>query len=142
MTVAAGAASIAMLAVVNFLLGTVQTLRDNAALAIVPELVEREKLETANSRVQAAQLITMELIGPPLGAVLFSLPAGSPFFADSLSFVVSAVAVFGIAAVARKSAASAPFGERGVVGGGVGCAGRWCGWCCVRGVGWSSGSGS
>ncbi|WP_410585869.1 MFS transporter [Amycolatopsis sp. lyj-23] len=107
-SVAAGAASIALLAVVNFLLGTVQTLRDNAALAIVPDLVDREKLETANSRVQAAQLITMELIGPPLGAVLFSLPAGTPFFADSVSFVVSAVAVFGIAAVARKKVAPAP----------------------------------
>ena len=106
-SVAVGAVSIALLAAVNFLLGSVQTLRDNAALAVVPDLVEREKLEAANSKVQAAQLITMELIGPPLGAVLFSLPAGAPFFADALSFVVSAVVVSGIV-VSRKRAVPEP----------------------------------
>ncbi|MFJ8044036.1 MFS transporter [Kitasatospora sp. NPDC096147] len=94
---ATGGGTIAMLAGVNFLLGSIQTLRDGVTLSAVPRIVPKEGLETANSRLQAAQLITMELVGPPLGAVLFSLPTGAPFLIDAASFVLSAAIVLGIA---------------------------------------------
>jgi MFS family permease len=95
--VAMGDASIALLVGINFLLGTVQTLRDNTALAVVPELVAEDRLDTANSRIQGAQMLTIDLLGPPAGALLLVvLPAGLPFFLDSASFAVAAVLVAGI----------------------------------------------
>jgi hypothetical protein len=103
-----GAASIPLLIGLNFLLASVQTLRDNAALAIVPELVAPPVLDQANGRVQGAQMLTIDVLGPPAGALLVILPAGLPFFIDSASFLVAAVLVSGLAvSVVARSAASA-----------------------------------
>jgi MFS family permease len=106
--VALGAASIPLLIGLNFLLASVQTLRDNAALAIVPELVAPQLLDQANGRVQGAQMLTIDVLGPPAGALLVILPAGLPFFLDSASFLVAAVLVSGLAvSVLARSVASA-----------------------------------
>lgn len=94
--VASGSATIAVLFAFNFLVGAISTLRDNSAMAIVPELVPRHLLDKANSRVEGAQLITIDLLGPPLGALLFALPNGLPFFVDALSFAVAGLLVFGL----------------------------------------------
>ena len=96
--VADGAADIALLVGLNFLLGSVQTLRDNAALAVIPEVVPVERLDAANGRVQGAQMLTIDLLGPPAGALLVALPAGVPFLLDSASFAAAAVLVSGLAA--------------------------------------------
>ncbi|MET7990805.1 MFS transporter [Amycolatopsis sp. NPDC005232] len=114
----AGAGAIPLLAAVNFALCAVQTLRDNAAVAIVPRLVARNRLETANSRMQAAQLLTVQLAGPPLGAALFILPTGVPFLLDAASFVVSAVLVLSITSttVAVASPVSAAVARAGIFG--------------------------
>ena len=95
--VALGSADIVLLAGLNFLLGSIQTLRDNASLAAVPELVPEEALDRANGRLQSAQMLTIDVLGPPAGALLVALPAGFPFFLDSGSFAVAAVLVSGIA---------------------------------------------
>jgi MFS family permease len=99
-----GAATIPLLAAVNFALCAVQSLRDNAAVAIVPRLVASTGLESANSRMQAAQLITVQLLGPPLGAALYFLPTGVPFLLDAASFVCSALLVLSIAKAATMAA--------------------------------------
>lgn len=112
--VALGSADIVLLVGLNFLLGSIQTLRDNASLAAVPELVPDEGLDRANGRLQSAQMLTIDVLGPPAGALLVALPAGFPFFLDSGSFAVAAVLVSGIAASAfartagRAAAASGP----------------------------------
>jgi MFS family permease len=110
--VAAGAADIALLVGLNFLLGSVQTLRDNAALAVIPEVVPVERLDTANSRVQGAQMLTIDLLGPPSGALLVALPAGMPFLLDSASFAAAAVLVSGLAASSAAVTAAARSARR------------------------------
>jgi penicillin amidase len=94
--VAGGMATIAVLAVFNFLVGSLATLRDNAATAIIPQLVPRHLLGKANSRVESAQLLTIDLLGPPLGAMLFLLPPGMPFFLDAASYALAGLLVFGL----------------------------------------------
>jgi penicillin amidase len=95
--VATGAATIAALVVFNFLIGAVATLRDNAATAIIPQMVPPHLIDKANSRIQGAQNATIDLLGPPVGALLFALPHGLPFFLDALSFAVAGFLVFGLA---------------------------------------------
>ena len=80
----------------NLAVGSLATLRDNAATAIVPELVPAALLDRANSRVQTVQFLTIDLVGPPLGALLFTVARGAPFALDALSFVVAALLVFGL----------------------------------------------
>jgi MFS family permease len=91
--VAAGAATIWLLCVLAFLLGTAQTLFDNAAQAIMPMVVGRDALERANSRLFAAQVLTEEFAGPPLGAFVFAAAASAPFVLDAASFFAAALLV-------------------------------------------------
>ena len=75
--VLAGEASIVLLGIVGFLLGTGQTLVDTGSHSILPALVSRdpERLEQANGRLVGTQVVTQELAGPPVGGVLGSLVA-------------------------------------------------------------------
>jgi MFS family permease len=95
--VATGRDSIGILIAFNFLVGSISTLRDNSAMAIIPEMVTGDLLDKANSRIGGVQLLTIDLLGPPLGALLFALPHGLPFFVDALSFAVAGILIFGLA---------------------------------------------
>ena len=61
--------------------GALESLADNAAVAILPSLVKRKYLDQANGRVAAVQLIADEFAGPPLGGFLFAVAASAPVFA-------------------------------------------------------------
>jgi predicted MFS family arabinose efflux permease len=82
-----------MLYAVAFLLGCAETIFDNASQAILPRLVRKDQLERANGRMYAAEMISNQCAGPPLGAMLFVAAAAAPFFLDSVSFVVSALLI-------------------------------------------------
>jgi MFS family permease len=93
-----GQASIALLAVVGFLLGTGQTLVDTGTHSILPALVSRdpERLQRANGRLVGTQVVTQELAGPPTGGFLFSLSAWVPFAVDAVSFAAGSALVASI----------------------------------------------
>lgn len=91
LAVAVGLTSVALLCIIAFALGTGETLFDNAAQAIMPSVVRRDQLESANSRLYAAQVASFEFVGPPLGALLFATAAEVPFVVDGVSFAVAAL---------------------------------------------------
>src|SRR4051794_30647844 len=84
------AESIVLLVIVSFALGMAETVFDNASQAILPSLVRADALETANGRLEGAQIVTNQFVGPPLGAWLFGLAAAAPFFLDAGSFLFAA----------------------------------------------------
>lgn len=86
-------ASIWLLYVVAFCLGTAETLFDNAAQAMLPSVVAPDQLEKANGRQYAAEVVANAFAGPPLGAFLFTVAMAAPFWVDSGSFVVSAAVI-------------------------------------------------
>jgi len=90
------ATSILLLVVVAFVLGTGETLFDNAAQSFLPSVAERDQLEEANSRLFAAQITSQEFVGPPVGSLLFAASMAAPFFLDAGSFVVAVALVLGI----------------------------------------------
>jgi MFS family permease len=103
--VVTGNTTLLLLYAVSFLLGCAETIFDNASQAILPALVRKDQLERANSRIFAAELITNEFAGPPIGAFLFVAAASSPFFLDSASFLFAALLVLsftGTFATARE----------------------------------------
>ena len=93
LVVVSGRESLAVLYVIAFLLGSAETVFDNAAQAIMPAIVRKDQLEKANGRMYAAEFTTNQFIGPPLGAFLFVAAAASPFFLDSASFLISALLI-------------------------------------------------
>ena len=88
-----GRAEIWLIYLIGFLLTSAETLFDPASEAILPQLVGRERLAHANSRLQSVTWVANSFVGPPLGAAMFSVMAGLPFVVDALSFVVAAVLV-------------------------------------------------
>lgn len=91
LTIAAGAASIPIIYSSLFILGVGNTFADNAAVALLPSIIETSSLSKANSLLQSANLVGKQLAGPPLGAYLFVAAAAVPFGLDALTFVVAAL---------------------------------------------------
>lgn len=60
---------------------TLESMADNAASAVLPSLVDRDRLDSANGRIASAQLVADEFAGPPLGGFLFAVAAAAPVFA-------------------------------------------------------------
>jgi MFS family permease len=88
LAVLTGHASIPLLLVTGFLLGTGQTLVDTASHSIVPAIVSRApgRLERANGRLIGTQMLADGFIGPPVGGILFAVAPWSPFLIDAVSF--------------------------------------------------------
>ena len=86
-------AGLTLMYAIFLLLGTAETLFDNAAQAILPVVVPRERLERANSRLFAAELVSNQFAGPPLGGFLFAAAVSVPFLLDAGTFAAAAALV-------------------------------------------------
>ncbi len=91
-----GWASMPLLYVVFFLLGTAETLFDTASQTILPQVVPEDRLEKANGRLYSAELVPNNFTGPPLGGFLFGVAAALPFLIDAGSFAVAAALVLAL----------------------------------------------
>ena len=106
-TVATETLSLASLYAIALALGTAETLRDNAAQAILPALVGRDGLERANGRLFAAETVTNQFAGPPLGGFLVAAGAAWAFAFNAATFAAAAglVAAIGGGFAATRTAA-------------------------------------
>lgn len=94
--VAAGNGTIAALAIVSFLLGVAETFFDNAASAIVPQMVDDTQIELANSWIMSTQTVMLSLVGAPVGGALFALARSVPPAFDAASFALSALLIVSV----------------------------------------------
>ncbi|MET9760372.1 MFS transporter [Streptomyces sp. NPDC006372] len=91
--VALGHASIGLLIALAFALTALQTLFDNAATALLPALVDRDALGSANARLMTGQRIAGGLLGGPVVPLLLVAGAAVPFAADAVTFLAAAALV-------------------------------------------------
>ena len=89
-------ANLPLLYAVFFVMGTLETFFDNASQAILPGVVRREQLERANGRLYAAQIVTNNFAGPPLGGFLFAVAASAPFLLDAGTFAAAAALMLAV----------------------------------------------
>jgi MFS family permease len=109
--VAAGAASIPVLAAAAFALGACDVVSGNAAQAILPEIVPAADLHRANGSQFATTATARTFVGPPVGSLLFAAGAALPFGLDAASYAASAALVARLPRRARPSAPAAPMGR-------------------------------
>jgi len=83
-----GILGIVQICVVAFVSGSLSVFFDIAELACLPQVVTKEQLPEALGRWQASAGV-MNLIGPPLGGIFFSLRAFLPFLFDAISYAAS-----------------------------------------------------
>lgn len=89
--VVADAASIWVLYAVAVAIGAAETVYDTAAQSILPQVVRREQLSRANSRLYAAELTANELAGPPLGGFLVASGVVVAFASPAALWTVAVV---------------------------------------------------
>lgn len=92
-TVATGTVNIPIILASLFVLATAETFADVAAGSLLPRLVAREHLGTANARLQGAFLTANQLVAPPIGAFLFVVGTALPFATDAACFALGALLV-------------------------------------------------
>lgn len=107
---AAGFLDFPLLVGLAFLLGIGQIGFDMAAMAYLPELLDRDQDAqlSANSRLQGTQQVVGSFIGPPLGGLLFAVGRTVPIAVDAASFLFSSLMIRSLPKTPRK-----PAGPRG-----------------------------
>jgi MFS family permease len=90
LAVAADVASLAVLYAVALLLGMAETLFDTSAQSLLPALVPREELTTANSRLYAVELVANTFVGPPLGGLLAAVGLAVAMGVPAVAYLVGA----------------------------------------------------
>lgn len=80
-----------ILYVVAFALGIGETLFDTAAQSVMPSIVGRDDLSTANGRLYAVELTMNMFVGPPLGGILAAVAIAAAFGVSAACYAVAAV---------------------------------------------------
>ncbi|MER7985762.1 MFS transporter [Streptomyces noursei] len=93
LAVAAGAVGIGLVLALAFALTTLQTLFDNAATALLPAVVPRAALTTANARLMTGQEVVRRFVGGPVAPVLIGVSVALPFLADAATYLLAAALV-------------------------------------------------
>ncbi|MGX1884001.1 MFS transporter [Streptomyces sp. NPDC055287] len=93
MAVALGHASMALLIALAFALTTLQTLFDNAATALLPSVVPKAALGSANARLLTGQQIAGGFLAAPLVPLLLLAGAAVPYAADAATYALGAVLI-------------------------------------------------
>lgn len=90
---AADAVSLSSIYIVAFVLGLGEVVVDSASQAAIPKLAKPSQLEQANSKMVAAEILTNEVLGAPIGALLFGIAVFVPFGVDAATFLLAALLV-------------------------------------------------
>ena len=91
-----GSATIALIWIIAFVLGTGEVVFDPASQALVPNVVSTDALQRASGRLIASESVAKELAGPAVGGLLFALAAWTPFLINAVSFAVAAAILAGM----------------------------------------------
>lgn len=93
----AGLLSMPILYAAAFIIGTGEAFFDTNAQAIIPALVGRDRLVTANGRLFAAETTMNSFVGPPLGGLLIAVSVPLALGAGALGFLLAALGLLLIA---------------------------------------------
>ena len=97
LSVATDVASIGLVLVAMFLLGTAEVFADNTSATLMPMLVHRDDLAIANARLTTGFITVNQLAGPPIGAALFALGHAVPFATQAVVVALGALLVARVA---------------------------------------------
>ncbi|MFD9892063.1 MFS transporter [Amycolatopsis sp. NPDC059027] len=95
--IAVGGMSIWLVYAAALLIGTAETVAESAANALIPSVVDERSLESANSKLQACEIVGQTFLGGPVGSATFALFALFPFLLTSAGFAVAAALLLGLA---------------------------------------------
>ncbi len=91
-----------------FLFGVNETFAETATATLLPMLVDKSDLGTANSRTLAGMIMGSQMAGPPIGAALFAAGMALPFVSEMVCVLagVLLLAKVGLPARTRREQSS------------------------------------
>jgi MFS family permease len=92
--VLADVAGVAVVLLALFVLGVAEAFADTASGTLLPMVVDKDDLGVGAARVMACFLTANQLLGPAVGALLFSVAMAAPFLAHAL-LVAGAIVLVG-----------------------------------------------
>jgi MFS family permease len=101
---AADGLGLAVIYAVAFTLGIGETLFDTSAQSILPSMVDRTALSSANSRLYGAEVIGNQFAGPPLGGVLVGVAAWVAFGFSGLTWALAGLLLLAVRGSYRPAA--------------------------------------
>jgi MFS family permease len=87
LAVAADVATIWLLYLVAFVLGCFETMFDTAASSMLPNVVGKDKVVAANSRLNAVEMTMNTFVGPPIGGFLAGIAIAGAFGAAAAGYL-------------------------------------------------------
>jgi MFS family permease len=97
MVIITGRANVVVVLTTLFVLGVAEVFADITSSALLPMLVSRSDLGAANARIVSGFVTANQLVGPPVGALLFAVGMAVPFGAQALCMALGAVLISRIA---------------------------------------------
>lgn len=94
--------------VVAFVITLGEILVDPSTVALVPTLVDDSNLDRANGRISAAEVITNDFAGGPVGSALFAFAPWLPFLIDAASYLGSLIPFGQLPRLPTEAVAAAP----------------------------------
>lgn len=104
LAVATEAVGVPVVLLALFTAASAEVFEDNTAATLLPSIVARDDLAAANVRLQTGFVTVNQLVGPPVGAFLFTLGSAVPFGGQAALVALSAVTVSRVV-LARRPAA-------------------------------------
>lgn len=95
--IAVDAVNVAVVLVALFLAGLAESFVDNTSNTLLPMVVEHDDIGIGNARLIFGQITINRLVGPPVGALLFTVGAVWPFAATVVMFVFGGLLMLRIA---------------------------------------------
>jgi MFS family permease len=90
-----------------FLVGVAEILADTSAQAMVPMVVEPDRLRRANGRIYATQMVMNDFLGAPLGALLVGVGAVAAFVSPAALYLCAGGLLFTMAGQYRVTPVNA-----------------------------------
>jgi predicted MFS family arabinose efflux permease len=99
-----GHVGVSLVLTAMLLLGIADVFSNTTAGTLLPMLVDKDDLGLGNSRMQGSVVVGEQLIGPPIGALLFSVGRAWPFLAQAVIVTAALLLVWRIGSRSLSSA--------------------------------------
>lgn len=108
LTASPGSGPVLLMALLSFLLGSAEVLRDNTAQTFLPEVVDKSQLERANGALWSTEQLSGKFIGPPVAGLLIGLSIALPFGVQAVLLALAIALIFNITLPRRAHHADHP----------------------------------
>jgi MFS family permease len=89
-TIATDTVNVVLILATMFMLGTAETFADITSGTLLPMVVDKADLGVANARLEVGFITVNQLVGPPVGAMLFAIGMAFPFAIQAICVALAA----------------------------------------------------